>query len=88
MWFLDTGYLIALFSERDAFHDKALQLQVLAQREQRVLVTTDAVLFEVGAAFAKTGFRAVGAALIATLVADPKNPSPKPDTFGAAWLQR
>ena len=32
MWFLDTGYLIALFSERDAFHDKALQLQVLAQR--------------------------------------------------------
>lgn len=72
MWFLDTGYLIALFSPRDTFHAKALQLQGLAQREQRVLATTDAVLFEVGAAFAKTGFRAVGIALIDTLLGDPQ----------------
>lgn len=74
MWFLDTGYLIALFSPRDTFHAKALQLQLqgLAQREQRVLATTDAVLFEVGAAFAKTGFRAVGIALIDTLLSDPQ----------------
>ena len=72
MWFLDTGYLIALFSPRDTFHAKALQLRDLAQREQRVLATTDAVLFEVGAAFAKSGFRAVGIALIETLVSDPQ----------------
>ena len=71
MWFLDTGYRIALVSPRDTFHAKAfLQLQGLAQREQRVLATTDAVLFEVGAAFAKTGFRAVGIALIDTLLSD------------------
>ncbi len=72
MWFPDTGYLITLFSPRDAFHAKALQLQGLAQREQRVLATTDAVLFEVGAAFAKAGFRAVGIALIDTLLSDPQ----------------
>lgn len=70
MWFLDTGYLIALFSPRDAYHDAALRLQQVAQREQRILVTTDAVLFEIGAAFSKIGFRAVGTALIKTLLAD------------------
>ena len=27
MWFLDKGYLIALFSSKDAFHTQALLLQ-------------------------------------------------------------
>ena len=33
MWFLDTGYLIALFSGKDAFHAQAASLQARAIRE-------------------------------------------------------
>ena len=42
MWFLDTGYLIALFSSKDAFHAKAVLLRAQAVRESRRLLTTDA----------------------------------------------
>ena len=51
MWFLDTGYLIALFSEKDTFHVPAVELRAQAIASKRKLLTTDAVLFEVGAAF-------------------------------------
>ena len=30
MWFLDTGYLIALFSAKDTFHANAVLLQAQA----------------------------------------------------------
>jgi predicted nucleic acid-binding protein len=48
--FLDTGYVLARFNRRDQYHGKAKQLAdtVAASRE---LWTTDAVLFEVAAAF-------------------------------------
>ena len=71
MWFLDTGYLIALFSEKDTYHRKALDLRALAQSSGRTLVTTDAVLFEIGAAFSRVAFRSLGAQLIETLQTDP-----------------
>jgi len=31
MWFLDTGNLIALFSEKDTFHAQSLAVQTRAQ---------------------------------------------------------
>ena len=31
MWFLDTGYLIALFSEKDTFYAQSLAMQTRAQ---------------------------------------------------------
>ena len=71
MWFLDTGYLIALFSGRDAYHSQALLLQAQAVRERRRLITTEAVVFEVGAAFSRVAMRSVGAALMRTLLNDP-----------------
>ena len=71
MWFLDTGYLIALFSGRDAYHTQALLLQAQAVRERRRLITTEAVVFEVGAAFSRVAMRSVGAALMRTLLNDP-----------------
>ena len=71
MWFLDTGYLIALFSGKDAFHTQALLLQAQAVREHRRLLTTDAVVFEVGAAFSRVAMRSVGAAIIRALLNDP-----------------
>ena len=71
MWFLDTGYLIALFSARDTFHTKAVFLQAQAVRERRRLLTTDAMLLEVGAAFSRVAMRTVGAAIMNTLLHDP-----------------
>ncbi len=71
MWFLDTGYLIALFSGKDAFHTQALSLRAQAVRERRRLLTTDAVVFEVGAAFSRVAMRSVGAAIMRTLLSDP-----------------
>lgn len=71
MWFLDTGYLIALFSPRDAHHTTSVALKEKARREQRRLLTTDAVILEVGAAFAKSGFRPAGIALMRVLLSDP-----------------
>jgi uncharacterized protein len=70
MWFLDTGYLIALFSGKDSYHAQALALQARVQREQRRLLTTEAVVFEVGAAFSRVAHRAVGSAIIRTLMQD------------------
>ena len=71
MWFLDTGYLIALFSAKDTFHEQALALQARAMQERRRLLTTDAVVFEVGAAFSRVTLRTAGAAIIHTLLSDP-----------------
>lgn len=70
MWFVDTGYLIALFSPNDAHHTQALALQAQVQRERRQLLTTEAVVFEVGAAFSRVAYRAVGQAVMHTLIND------------------
>ena len=70
MWFVDTGYLIALFSPNDAHHAQALALQAQVQRERRQLLTTEAVVFEVGAAFSRVAYRAVGQAVMHTLIND------------------
>ena len=70
MWFVYTGYLIALFSPNDAHHAQALALQAQVQRERRQLLTTEAVVFEVGAAFSRVAYRAVGQAVMHTLIND------------------
>ena len=71
MWFLDTGYLIALFSDKDTFHSKAVALREKALASQQILITTEAVLFEVGAVFSKVANRNLGAQLIRSLLNDP-----------------
>jgi uncharacterized protein len=70
MWFVDTGYLIALFSPNDTHHSQALALQAQVQRERRQLLTTEAVVFEVGAAFSRVAYRSVGQAIMHTLLND------------------
>ena len=67
MWFVDTGYLIALFSPKDAYHSQVLALQAQVQRERRRLLT---VVFEVGAAFSRAAYRSVGQAIMHTLMHD------------------
>lgn len=44
--FIDTGFIIALVSERDDYHQQALELADLL--ETAYLITTDAVLLEIG----------------------------------------
>ena len=64
MTFVDTNFLLALINGRDEFHDKAV---ALSNRYRGLsLVTTDAVLLEVGNGLAR-GFRREAAALFEEL---------------------
>jgi uncharacterized protein len=71
MWFLDTGHLIALLSSKDRFHQKAVRFQAQVKLEQRRLITTEAVVFEVGVAFSRVAQRPVGMAIMHTLMHEP-----------------
>jgi predicted nucleic acid-binding protein len=69
--FLDTAYAIALSSPADQFHARALalaeQLEALGTR----LVTTHAVLLEIGNALSKQCYRQAALQLLDALEADP-----------------
>lgn len=70
--FLDTGFAIALLSPRDAFHPRALALAAAMRTAKTRVVTSDAVLLEIGAALAKAAYRSAAAKLIAALRSDPQ----------------
>jgi predicted nucleic acid-binding protein len=55
--FLDTAYAIALISESDDFHDRALALADYIEENQVYLVTTRAILLEIGNALSKLRYR-------------------------------
>ena len=71
-WFVDTGFVIAMVSSRDSFNDVAVQLSSRIEMDSIQLVTTDAVLLEIGAALSKLTYRAVGVEIIHSLRRDPK----------------
>ena len=50
--FLDTGYVLALVNRRDDHHQKARELAEQVMREEVSVVTTQAVLVEIGNALA------------------------------------
>lgn len=58
--FLDTGYVIALLSRRDHYHAKATTLSYTFEQNQARLVTTPAIVFEIGAAFSRLSHRSAG----------------------------
>jgi predicted nucleic acid-binding protein len=60
--FLDRGYVLARFNQRDQFHGKARQLAgaIAAGRE---LWTTEAVLLEIAAAFSHPNYRSIALAI-------------------------
>jgi hypothetical protein len=69
--FLDTAYAIALSSPRDMYHARAAALaDELEQRHVRLL-TTRAVLLEIGSALARQRFRRAAVALLEALEHDP-----------------
>jgi uncharacterized protein len=69
-WFIDTGFVIALSAPRDHFHEKARVLAAEIQQSGIQLVTTQAVIFEIGAALSKSEFREDAARLINSLYED------------------
>jgi predicted nucleic acid-binding protein len=69
-WFLDSSYAIALAASSDQLHPKALELAQELAAHPRRLVTTRAVLFEIGNSLAKQKFRAGAAQLLAAIELD------------------
>jgi len=55
--FLDTAYAIALSVESDERHEQAEELAEQLEAEQTRLVTTQAVLLEIGNALSKKRYR-------------------------------
>lgn len=69
--FLDTGFAIALLSPRDQHHAVALRLAAEIRQQGTKVMTSHAVLLEIGAALAKLAFRPAAIKLMDGLRADP-----------------
>jgi uncharacterized protein len=69
--FLDTAYAIALISPRDDFHEQAQSLSIQLEQSRNLVVTTRAVLVEIGNALSKRQFRSVAVQLLDMIEADP-----------------
>jgi len=65
--FLDTAFAIALTNKTDASHPEAAALARRIRAERIRMVTTLAVVFEIGNAFAKTRYRPAVIALVDSL---------------------
>ncbi|MGA7729807.1 MAG: PIN domain-containing protein [Chloroflexia bacterium] len=69
--FLDTAYALALISPRDEFQERARSLSVQLEKSRTLVVTTRAVLVEIGNALSKRQFRSAAIQLLESLEADP-----------------
>jgi predicted nucleic acid-binding protein len=69
-WFIDTSFLIALASSADQHHDRANRLLDQIQNDDVRLVTTSAVLLELGAALSRVAHRVGAMTIIRELQAD------------------
>ena len=68
--FLDTAYAIALSAPGDEFHTKAIELAERMERDRTKIVTTRAILLEIGNALGKLRYRIDAVALLEALEAD------------------
>ncbi|MEZ4683167.1 MAG: hypothetical protein R2932_54065 [Caldilineaceae bacterium] len=69
--FLDTAYVIALANAKDQFHEKAVTAAKQLRTYKTKLVTTRAVLLEIGNALSSQRFRTAAVKLLDALEADP-----------------
>lgn len=69
--FLDTAYAIALSSPSDLFHQQALHLADEIGQTHAKLVTTRAIVLEIGNALSKQRYRPAVVRLLDALEADP-----------------
>ena len=68
--FLDTAYAIALSVESDGHHERAEELAEQLEAEQTRLVTTRAILLEIGNALSKKRYRKAAVELLDALEQD------------------
>lgn len=68
--FLDTSFSIGLVSPRDQIHEKAIIWSEKIEASKIPIVTTQAVLLEIGNALSKSVFRQVGIGLLENLAND------------------
>jgi uncharacterized protein len=69
--FLDTSFAIALSSVTDQNHELAVKLANQIEHDKTNLVTTQAVLLEIGNALSKQRYRAEAVQLLESLETDP-----------------
>lgn len=70
-FFVDTGFAIALASRRDQHHQRAVELAADVKANNVQLVTTQAVVLEIGNSLSKRNHRPAAVQLIESLRADP-----------------
>lgn len=70
--FIDTSYAIALANSRDDLHHQAFRLSELLEKNKTNLITTQAVVLEIGNALSKQRYRLGAIKLLQALESDPK----------------
>lgn len=71
VFFLDTSYTIALAAPKDQYHQAVLEISEKIEAGSTSLVTTQAIILEIGNALAKLRYRNDAIVLITALEADP-----------------
>ncbi len=69
--FLDTSFAIALSSVTDQNHERAVELAHEIEINRTRLITTQAILLEIGNALSKVRYRAAAIQLLESLETDP-----------------
>ena len=69
--FLDTSFAIALSSVPDRHHSQAMAIAAELTRQKTKLVTTQAILLELGNALSKARYRKAAIQLLTSLETDP-----------------
>ena len=69
--FLDASYAIALSSVKDQYHQQAVMLSEKLETEEVRLLTTRAVILEIGNALSKQRCRSAAIELLTSLAEDP-----------------
>jgi uncharacterized protein len=70
--FLDASYAIALSAPADQHHTQAIRLADRIEAENLKLLTTRAVVLEIGNALSKNRYRQAAVRLLRTIEADPR----------------
>jgi predicted nucleic acid-binding protein len=69
--FLDTAFALALANPKDLLHERAIDLADQLEAARTQLVTTRAVLLEIGNSLAKVRYRVAAVQLLTSLETDP-----------------
>jgi predicted nucleic acid-binding protein len=69
--FLDSSYAIALAAVTDEYHDQAISIAEELEQVQTRLITTRAILLEIGNALAKPRYRPAAVRMLVSLDSDP-----------------